>query len=529
MNIFSKSVILTLTFAAVVSCSNDDDFTQPATSGKSIVILHENDVHCHLDGYAQMAGLRNAIIASDTADVLVVSSGDIINGGLAGTISKGMQPIQVLNAVKYDAIVPGNHAFDFGMDRLMELKKELKVPVVSTNFTKAGSKDPLDTFQSYIVTSAAGRKVAFLGCTTPSVMESNISVMYNTDGSERYTMHGEDMAEMVQEKVDKLRSEGVDYVILLSHLGEDPVEAESEWTSCRLIHDTYGIDAVLDAHTHHVITDSIINNKQGKPVHLSQTGTEFQYIGKMWIGQDGTSMNTSLIPTATVTYRDQDVENVVNGIKSDNELYCKMDVATSPFDLIVDNGDDKEYIRNHETNLGDIEADAMIAVTGAQIALVNSGGFKRNINKGMITVNDLLNTMLYANNIKKVKVTGKTIKDLIKVTTGNMPNRSNKFPQVSGIRYTIDVTSGRPALSDFMVYDGTNDEWSALRDDAMYELAMSEYYTSSFPELFRDSESISYGELKTDSDCLMIYMQNNLKGVVPDNYAKPQGRINILW
>lgn len=517
-------IAVVLSTMIVTDCSANSSDPTP-TSKKSIVILHDNDVHCAVDGYCKMAGLRNAIEAADTAHVMIVSSGDFINGGLIGTLSRGYDIIDIMNAVGYEVSTLGNHAFDYGGECLKDLVTRFDGACVSTNFTYADSDETV--FLPYFLKNFGDRKIAFLGCTTPLVMLSMKAIMFDKDGNPVLTMHGADMAAMVQKQVDRLRAEGVDYVILLSHLGEDEDEAGSEWTSPRLIKDTYGIDAVFDAHTHHVYADSLVANKSGQNVHLTQTGTEFANIGKMWISADGKSMNTSLIPIDEVETKDMAVQGLVNEIKAALE-----DVTTTPFgivafEMLVDGKDEKELIRKQETNMGDFAADAFAFATTSDIGIAQSGAMKHNIHSGPITLADLINTFIYANKVKKLNVTGRQVKDLLTAITQNLPRGASRFPQVSGIKFTAHITEESVTVEDLQVIDRDSKQYVTIDENATYTLGISEYYISILPEILGSCTELDYGESLEDYTCVALYITEKLEGIIPATYSAPQGRIII--
>lgn len=513
-----------LSTMAWTGCSENAADPTP-TSKKSIVILHDNDVHCAVDGYSKMAGLRNAIVAADTAHVMIVSSGDFINGRLIGTLSRGYDIIDIMNAVGYEASTLGNHAFDYGGDQLKELVAAFDGACISTNFTYANSDKTV--FLPYFMKNLGDRKIAFLGCTTPSCMQSAKAIMFDKDGNPIYTMHGADMASIVQQHVDRLRAEGADYVILLSHLGEDANEAGSEWISPRLIKDTYGIDAVFDAHTHHVYADTLVANKSGQYVHLTQTGTEFANIGKMWISADGKSMSTSLIPIDEVETKDMAIQGLVDEMIKELE-----DVTTTPFgivdfEMLVDGKDEKEIIRKQETNMGDFAADAFAYSTGADIGIVQSGSMKHNLLPGPITLADLINTFIFANKVKKLSVTGKQVKDLLTVITQYLPRGKSMFPQVSGIKFTAHITEGSVAIEDLQVINHDTNQYVPIDENAVYTLAINEYYIGAQREILGSCTELDYGESLEDYTCVALFITQKWDGNIPAIYSAPQGRITI--
>ena len=254
------------------------------TQSKSIVILYENDVHCNIDGYSKLRGLKDAILAADTAHVATVSCGDFLQGAIPGAYSDGAFIVELMQDVGYDAVTIGNHEFDYGMARMLELVPQIGSPVVVANLYAEGADKPL--FSPYIIKSFGDKRVAFVGVTTPDAMHSEAYAFYDEQQQPVYTLRTNDVYTLVQSAVDQARAEGADYVIVLSHLGE--AELHTGVNSHTMIAVTTGIDAVLDGHTHSVVPCEYVANKDGVPVPVTQTGTQFANYGHLWISTDGT-------------------------------------------------------------------------------------------------------------------------------------------------------------------------------------------------------------------------------------------------
>jgi len=497
----------------------------PAQADKSIVILYDNDVHCNIDGYPTIAGLRDAILSADTSYVLVVSSGDYINGGLAGSISKGDYVIDVMNSVGYDVTTIGNHAFDFGMARLNKLMFKNTASVVCANFTYANSSETV--FFPYILKTVGSIKIAFVGCSTPAVMNGARGVMYDEQGRQLYDMHSKDMAQMVQQSVDNARNQGADYVVLLSHLGEDATEAGSEWTSTRLIADTYGIDAVLDGHTHHIYIDEHALNKNGDIVHLSQTGTGFSRIGVLWISRDGKKSSCFMPITDNIQYVSASVSDAVSEAKLKIETECSQTIGHTDYELIVDEQGEVEVIRCKETNLGDLVADAFADLTSSQIGIALSGTIRNNIKAGDIKKGDIINTLIYDNHVIKLRITGKNLLTFLSMANYQMPAKSAAFPQISGMKYTIDVSGIPASLKNVMVWDKGTQAYVDLDLTAKYDVALNELYITSLPDLFKDCEKLVYGTELSDRECVIQFIEKMPGKSIPTIYSSTQGRINL--
>jgi 2',3'-cyclic-nucleotide 2'-phosphodiesterase (5'-nucleotidase family) len=191
------------------SCQPKED-VKPDEKKSSIVILYENDVHCAIDGYAKMAGLRDAI--SDTAYVGLTSSGDYLMGGTAGALSTGSYIVDIMRTMHYDALGLGNHEFDFGGPRMLELLKGFNAPVICANFFDMQGKR---FFPAYTIREYGKRKIAFVGVLTPKTMEDESYSFYDEKGNQLYDLKQSELPQLVQQAVDEVRQAGADYVILL--------------------------------------------------------------------------------------------------------------------------------------------------------------------------------------------------------------------------------------------------------------------------------------------------------------------------
>jgi len=258
---------------------------------QDIVILYTNDVHCGVDdniGYAGLALYKTQIL-QQTSYVALIDAGDSIQGAPIGTLSEGGYLIDIMNRVGYDFAVPGNHEFDYGMPRFLELAEKLNCGYYSCNFIdiRTGSS----VFSPYKIMAFGNTKVAFVGATTPeSFTKSTPAYFQDAAGNYIYSFgedeSGQKLYDSVQSSVDAARAEGADFVILVGHLGENGTT--ERWTSDHVIRNTSGIDALIDGHSHETIPAKTVANKNGEDILLTQTGTKLANIGKMTIKKDGT-------------------------------------------------------------------------------------------------------------------------------------------------------------------------------------------------------------------------------------------------
>ncbi|MGN0281931.1 MAG: bifunctional metallophosphatase/5'-nucleotidase [Prevotella sp.] len=512
--------VLTLTACT----TNDAPIITPDTS---TVVLFENDVHCQVEGYTSLSQLRDAI--RDTAHVAVVSSGDFLQGGIVGVISRGAHITAIMQTIGYDAITLGNHEFDYQIDRMTQLIDQAGLPITSCNFIALPdsihptSRHP---YPSYIIRTIGKHKIAFIGITTPTTLQNEEYAFWDNQGHQTHDLLTD--YQIVQDAADQARSQGAQYCIVLSHLGEE--DNNMHITSHTLAAATYGIDAILDGHSHSVIPCYQHTNLHGKPVIIAQTGTGFQNIGKLTIDTQG-RITTELLPTAslpeTVKSRHTQTATAVDSIKALVARETSQVVCHSDFPIRILDDEGRQAIRFSETNAGDLVCDAFRTISNAQIALCNGGGIRTDLPSGDLTYGDVISLLPFEDDLEVIQVTGQELYDALEACSQLCPESDGQFAQVSGIRYTIDTHSAKRITSiDLLNPDST---YTPIAPQQTYTLCTRNYCTTGggiygkfkqCPKL--KTEICRYG------DALIEYITEYLGGEIPPQYAQPQGRIKII-
>ena len=499
-----KKRILSLALTAAMVLGAGAPALAAETPDQEIIILYTNDVHCGVTdniGYAGLA-LYEKQMKEETPYVALVDAGDAIQGAPIGTLSEGGDIVSIMNQVGYDFAIPGNHEFDYGMDRLLELSDQLNCGYYSCNFTDLRTGESV--FEPYKIMDFGQVQVAFVGATTPESFTKS-TPKYFQDDSGNYIYGfcedetGQALYSRIQETVDEARTAGADYVILVGHLGNAGITPR--WASQAVVANTDGIDAVIDGHSHETVASATLKNKDGEDVLLTQTGTKLADIGKMTIGTDGT-ITAELVDQVTggeagasytvqrgdslsriakrelgsynlwnVIYeanRDQlsnpnvirpgqvltipgsqtaedgkaedpQTAQFIADIEAQFQETLNTVLATTSVDLTVnDPATGERRVRSGETNLGDLTADAYRYVLGAEIGFSNGGGIRDSIAAGNITYNDTLRVFPFGNMGCVAEVTGQQIKDALEMGARNYPEENGALQQVSGLTYTID-------------------------------------------------------------------------------------------
>ena len=531
--LLSLLLVLAMMFSLTVTASAEEAAVISAAPADEIVILHTNDVHCSYEAYDKVAAL-----AKD-ADLLV-DAGDAIQGGVIGTLSKGEYIVDIMNEIGYDAAVPGNHEFDYDMDQFLKLAKEkAEYPYLSANFVDKTGKPVFDAYKLFEVD---GKKVAFVGLTTPETFTKSTPT-YFQDGNGNYIYgfceggNGQELYAAAQKAIDAAEAAGADYVIGLGHLGIDG--ESSPWTSKEVIANTTGFDAFIDGHSHSTFAETV-KDKAGNDVAFAQTGTKLANVGKITIKADGT-ITCENIDLANVT-ADADTTAYIAGVTEKFDALQNTVVAKTEVELTINGADGKRAVRSAETNLGDLCADAYRVMLGADVAFVNGGGVRANLAAGDITYGDIVNVHPFGNEACLVKVTGQQIKDALELGASAYPGESGGFLQVSGLTYTIDSTIPSSVVRDeknmFVKVDGAY----RVTDIQVggQPLDVNKTYTLASHNYMLKSQGDGYAMFGTDNveiikDCVMIdnpvlinYIVEELNGTVGKEYAAPAGRITIV-
>ena len=479
-----------------------------------VTILYTNDVHTYIDKqapeltYAAIAALKQSY-QNAGKKVLLVDAGDHVQGTAYGSMDQGASIIELMNAAGYDAATPGNHEFDYGMDRAKELMRDADFPYLSCNWVDLRTN--LRVLPEIKVFVRGGVRIAFVGITTPETFTKSTPAYFMNKAQTKYIydiLGGEDGQKLysaVQKAVDKAKCLA-DVVIGLGHLGVDP--SSSPWTSEEVIAHTTGFDAFIDGHSHTVMENKQVADASGRLVTLTQTGSYFANVGEMTIAPDGT------ISTRLVSTYDQEDPAVaaeqaawVNTV--DDMLGEKIAVADTKF-YITDPATGKRRIRSGETNLGDFVADGIytyfneVEQLHCDIAIMNGGGIRSDEDAGYWTFKTCKQVSPFGNVACLMSVTGKQIQDALEFAArfaGAEGKENGGFLQVAGATYEIHTdipntvqtddknvwigsATGTPRVQNVKIYDRANGTYVPLDENKTYALAGMNYTLRNLGEGF---------------------------------------------
>ncbi len=516
-------------------------------------ILCTSDVHCGVDqgfGFAGLSQVRDTLEAQGY-EVILIDDGDAVQGEPMGAFTKGEAIVKLMNTVGYDVAIPGNHEFDYGMDRFLELTKMADYPYISCNFNRKGEL----VFEPYLIKEVGGVKIGFVGITTPETISSSTpSYFMDESGEYVYGFMGEDTGEelydAVQKAVDAARSAGAEHIYVMAHLGN---EAKCEpWTYADVIAHTNGIDVFFDGHSHD--TDIIkMKNKDGEEVTRVAVGTKMSHIGYSRINADGKIDSTgswnwsNKLSAPELLGIQNDVKDSVDAQKANysailDEVVAKSDVELTIYDPVEknENGNPIRMVRRAETNLGDLVADAYRSQMGTDVAIANGGSIRVNIDKGEITYGNILKVHPYGNMMSVVEVTGQNILDALEWGAAEVPGENGGFLQVSGMTYEIDSSVDSTCTKDengmFAGVKGARRVKNVrigeepIDPKKKYTLTTNNYTMFEHGDGFTmfDDAKVIEDSTRLDNQVLIDYIKDVLGGTIGEEYADPYGADRIV-
>lgn len=426
-----------------------------ATGDLTVTIFHTNDIHGRFeeDAFAGNIGLAKiATILKSVENGILLDAGDVIHGQVIVTLDQGESAIRMMNAVGYTAMVPGNHDFNYGYERLLALADLAEFDILCANI----SKDGVPIFQPYKIIEVKGKKLGVFGLTTPETKYKS-----HPDNTAGLLFH--DSVALAKAMVAELAPQ-VDVVIALTHLGQD---IASEETSLMVAREVDGIDLIIDGHSHHSWTDV----KSVGDTVIVMAGEYSKELGRVDLifRDDGFSIATSVITAAAAEdiVPDPGVLALIADIRGEQDIVLSQVIGSSKVDLQGDRG----FVRVGETNLGNLITDAMVWATKADIAITNGGGIRASIPAGKITVGNVISVLPFGNYVVVKRMRGKDIITALEHGLSMWPESNGAFPQVAGLEYTVCAgkvfnvkVAGKPLLPSKHYTVATNDFLAAGGD-----------------------------------------------------------------
>jgi len=429
-----------------------------------IQLVHVNDVHARVFedanagmGYAKMAALVDRL-RSANPNTLLLDAGDTFHGQTFATLVRGESIVRIMNEMGFDAHTAGNHDFNYGADRLLELAGLAQFPILGANVDRDGA----DVLPGHAIFEIDGVRIGIFGLATPETA-------YKTHPNNVKGIVFADPVAEARKQVERLKAQQVDAIVALVHIGMD---ASSEHTSDQIAAQVDGIDVIVDGHSHQVVSQTINGTL------IVQTGEYLKNVGVVTLAFENgrlTGKSSRLISKDEMAEAAPHARIAALIESLSTEQSAVLDTVVGRTDVRLDG--ERETVRTGESNLGNLIADAMIAATGADAALTNGGGIRASIEAGDITKGDIITVLPFGNYIVTIEATGAEILAALQLGAGDYPEPKGAFPHVAGIRFSIDpakpkgekvhsvLIGGEPLILDKTYVLATNDFIAAGGDE----------------------------------------------------------------
>lgn len=529
--LLAMAMVLSLT---VTSFAADTAADAKAEMAGKTVILHTNDVHGAVEGYAYIAQLK-ADYEAKGAEVILVDAGDFSQGTTYVSSTKGADAVTMMNAAGYDVVTLGNHEFDYGYAQLKENMSKAKFKVVCADVFNEDGTPIFDA--SYTYTTKSGVKVGFFGMETPETQtKANPALIKGLTFADK-----DAFTKAAADQVAALKD--ADVVICLAHLG---VDAESApYRSTDLYAAVKGIDFIVDGHSHTVMT----KGEKGEPIQ--STGTAFKNIGVIVIDDASKKIESnSLYEIKEDTAKDATVAAAAKTIV--DRVNAEYGVVFAKSEVTLNGAKAPNGNRDVETNNGDLITDAMrwkvlqnkdgLTVNEDHVvAITNGGGIRAAIAKGDVTKKDINTVLPFGNTVAVVYVTGEQLLEALEASTFSTPTAVGGFPQVSGINFTIhtgkaydkndatypESTYYGPKTINRVVINSVNGK--EFKANEVYAVVTNNFCAAGGDTYYAFKAASAQFDTGIPLDeAVMEYVTKELKGVIGEQYAAPQGRITYF-
>ena len=537
-----KKIIAKVTAAAAllilgtISVSASSNAGETAKDAK-FVILHTNDVHGYVEASDRCLGMEAVSqlkkdYEKQGYDVLLVDVGDMLQGNSFASFSQGKSLVAVMNAAGYDVMGLGNHDFDYGADVLEQRISEMDFPALAANIT-VDATGKLFAEANTVFSLSDGTKVGVFGLDTPTT--TTTSSPKNTAGLSFAS--GKDLYAAAQAQIDELKGQGCSAIVCVAHLGEENVIAEIN--AKEVVENTRGISILIDGHDHKV-ENQTVKDLDGNEVLIAESGSYLKNIGILTY-EDG-RFTEALAEAGTYKGSDPEVAKLVTELSEEVEKSLGKKVAVTKWDLSWDG-------YNKETNFGDLATDAIYwqakqaCAVAPDAAILNGGGIRKTIGAGEILQKDIQDVFPFNNQICTVQVSGSELLEALEAATQLSPEENGSFPQVSQIKYTLNLTV---PYQKGELYPGSSYYAPAapgsrvtitevggkpFDPEATYTIATIEFLATGGDTYYCLAKAGAKTKVYAgylDTEALTNYMKTELGGTIPEIYAKPQGRVTMI-
>lgn len=494
----------------------------------TVTILHTDDLHGHLDpvkvgentygGYSRQTTLVKQFTATDP-NPLVLSGGDTFQGTLFYNLYQGLADVLFMNFQGYQAMAVGNHEFDNGPAALAKFAQKAQFPLLAANIDVSAEPLLRDKVKPYAILSVGGEKVGVIGAVTPDLPEisspgPNVKML--------------ELMASLKNSADELKAQGVNKVILVSHLGYT-VEQQVAAT-------VPGIDVIVGGHSHTLLGTfdnkdfpksegpypTVVGNPDGNKTLLVAAWEWGKVLGRIKVNFDDAgavaTWEGNPIPVSSDIAQDDTTRRMIETLSVPITQLRQQVIGQTDSDL---NGA-REVVRKRESTMANVLADAALAAgkaAGAELALVNGGGVRASIDKGPITFEEAITVQPFGNTLTIMDLTGAQLKAALEHGVATWSENKGQFLHVSkGMSYTFDLSKPAGSRVTAVTLNG-----QPIEDGRTYKVATNNFTAGGGDgfTMFKDVKKLETGTL--DVDVLVNYLKAN-NPINPQN----EGRIVVL-
>ncbi len=465
----------------------------PKISEATLTIAHTNDTHARVKegkydgmGFAKIA-TKVAELRAENPNFLLLDAGDTFHGTSFANLSEGETIAKIINMIGYDALAAGNHDFNYGYERLLELNEMTEAPILAANVLGEDGKSILP---SYIIKDVNGLLVGIFGLSTPETVAK-------THPNNTMGLTFEEPIEYAKMMVEELEGK-VHVIIAVAHLGVDEGETPENWLSTTVAREVDGIDVMIDGHSHTKLEEG----KVAGDTLVVQTGNYDKNLGLVNLTyKDGViTVKADLFTKdeAAEVAEDAKIMALVEEIEAANKVLLEEVVGNT--DVALDG--ERANVRTGSTNMGVLITNALLDVTGAQISLQNGGGIRTSIDAGPVTKGEIISVLPFGNTVVVKEITGAQVIEAIENGISAYPGASGAYPHMGGLTFTFDesLPAGSRVL-EVLLTDG-----SAIDPTAMYTVATNDFTAAGGDNysMFKDAKTVS--EFGTLDDIVIAFM-----------------------
>lgn len=409
----------------------------------TVTFLHTNDLHARVEpatwrgkeygGYARLATVINRV-REESVNPVLLDAGDVFQGTLFFNVYEGLADLAFMNYIGYDAMVIGNHEFDKGPAPLAAFIERANFPVLGVNLDLANEPSLRDIVEPSMILEVDGHQIGVVGVVLPNL---------HTISNPGPTIREFDMFESTQAEVDRLREQGINKIVLLTHVGLS--------NDLRLAERIDGVDLIIGGHSHTLLGEvalhepmsgnnpyPIVVERDGHRTLVVQAWQWGKVLGRIEVefddeGNIASWSNSGPIPVDSSVEEDPTVAAMIAAFRLPIAALAEMVIGYAEEDIPTGRGQDNP--------VGNIIADGMLRATanaGSVAAFMNAGGVRQSITAGEFTFGDAISIQPFGNTLVVLDLKGSELMAALEHGWPGPDGSGGMLIPSAGTSYTVD-------------------------------------------------------------------------------------------